>query len=125
MPVDYSKYPPDWKDIRERILKRSGHKCEGSPSYPDCRAINHQPHPITGSNVVLTIAHLDHDSDNWQVKATTNKKEFLKSEYKDWTYWQEFSYAEFLRTMKGDEVKCKCGVYYWDGFKRPCNCPPS
>lgn len=68
MSIDYSKYPPDWKEIRERILNRAGHKCEGSPTYPDCRAVNHEPHPETGSNVVLTIAHLDHDSDNWAVK---------------------------------------------------------
>lgn len=62
MPIDYSKYPADWKDIRVRILERAGDCCEGSPAYPDCRAENHEPHPETGSMVVLTIAHLDHDT---------------------------------------------------------------
>ena len=42
-------------------LARARHRCEGSPAFPACRAANHQPHPETGSRVVLTIAHLDHD----------------------------------------------------------------
>lgn len=63
MPIVYSgkTYPANWKDIRADILKRAGNCCEGSPAYPDCRAANHEPHPVTGSKVVLTIAHLDHD----------------------------------------------------------------
>ena len=61
MPVDMSKYPDNWKEIRARILKRAGNRCEGSPLYPDCRAENGKPHPETGSKVVLTIAHLNHD----------------------------------------------------------------
>ena len=48
-----SRYPRHWKAIRTAILARAGHCCEW------CRAANHQPHPITGSRVVLTIAHLD------------------------------------------------------------------
>ena len=35
-------------------------RCEGSPDYPGCSALNHNLHPETGSRVVLTIAHLDH-----------------------------------------------------------------
>lgn len=62
MPCDYSKYPPNWREIRARVLARAGNKCEGSPAYPDCRAANYQPHPVTGSRVVLTVAHLDHDT---------------------------------------------------------------
>ena len=62
MPCDYSKYPPNWKtEIRPRILKRSRNKCEF------CEAENYMPHPITGSKVILTIAHLDHDPENWKV----------------------------------------------------------
>lgn len=61
MPVkDWSRYPKNWQEIRRAILDRAGHCCEGSPAYPDCRARNHAPHPVTGSRVVLTIAHLDH-----------------------------------------------------------------
>ena len=59
MPINYKNYPPDWKTrIRPAILARAGNTCE------QCGAANHQPHPCTGSRVVLTIAHLDHNRDN-------------------------------------------------------------
>lgn len=59
MPINYKDYHPKWKLIVRLIRKRSGNKCEGSPKYPDCEAENNRPHPITGSKVVLTTAHLD------------------------------------------------------------------
>ena len=68
MPIDYSEYPKDWPEIRDRILTRAKNCCEGSPKYPECRAENHKPHPVTGSKVVLTIAHLNHDKTNHEVK---------------------------------------------------------
>lgn len=43
---------------------RAGYRCEGSPEHPACRAWNGEPHPDTGSLVVLTVAHLDHDPAN-------------------------------------------------------------
>lgn len=62
VPIDYSRYPPNWlTEIRPRILERAGHRCER------CEAKNYEPHHTTGSLVVLTIAHLDHDPDNWDV----------------------------------------------------------
>jgi len=104
MPIDYSKYPPNWKtEIRPRILERAKKCCQhcGVPNY----AVGHRDddgkfHP-TGGNVthdqagageltyskakelvnhcqeldenhliiiVLTIAHLDHDEENHNVK---------------------------------------------------------
>jgi hypothetical protein len=58
MPCDYAVYPPTWaSEIRPAILARAHHACEGSPAYPDCRARNHEPHPVTGSTVILTISH--------------------------------------------------------------------
>lgn len=51
----------EWLEIRDRILERAGNRCEGTPKYPDCRAENGKPHPHTGSLVVLTIMHMDHD----------------------------------------------------------------
>ena len=59
-PENKARYPKDWKRIADSIRERAGQKCEGSPAYPDCRAANGQPHPVTGSRVVLTVAHLDH-----------------------------------------------------------------
>lgn len=64
-PENKKRYPPNWKtEIRPAILKRADNRCEGSPAYPDCRADNGKPHPVTGSKVVLTIAHLDHTPEN-------------------------------------------------------------
>jgi len=63
-PENRSRYPKDWPAIRERIRARSGDRCEGSPAYPDCRAVNGEAHPVTGSRVVLTVAHLDHQPEH-------------------------------------------------------------
>lgn len=65
MPIDYKDYPTTWKTvIVPDIRRRSGNRCEGSPKYPDCRAENGKPHPVTGSRVCLTTAHMDHDRRN-------------------------------------------------------------
>lgn len=54
MPCNYKDYPPNWKaEIVPRIRARAGECCEW------CGAANYQPHPVTGSKVVLTVAHLD------------------------------------------------------------------
>lgn len=55
-------YPDDWEALSIRIRDRALWMCEGSPAYPDCRAAQNRPHPITGSRVILTVGHLDHDT---------------------------------------------------------------
>lgn len=56
MPVDYSRYPDNWKAISEHIrFERAGNQCEW------CGAENYKPHPETGSKVILTVAHLGID----------------------------------------------------------------
>lgn len=62
MPIDYSKYPWNWVQIRDRILRRAGGK--GADPRPGaccewCGASNWLPHPDTGSKVVLTVAHIN------------------------------------------------------------------
>jgi len=58
-PENKARYPKDWKQISHRIrFERAGGRCEW------CFAINYEPHPITGSKVVLTVAHLDHTPEN-------------------------------------------------------------
>ena len=57
-------YPANWPAIRADILQRADNRCEGSPAYPDCRAADGEPHPVTGSIVVLIVAHLDHITEN-------------------------------------------------------------
>lgn len=64
MPMKLSDYHPDWRDISRQIREQAGQQCEGTPEFPDCRARNYQPHPDTGSRVVLTVAHMDHDKNN-------------------------------------------------------------
>lgn len=100
MPIDYSKYPPNWKAMRTEVLARAANKCE------KCGLKNHQivwsvalhirkfyknrniytkrslwfssekdaireaerVKDIKAVRVVLTIAHLDHDETNHDVK---------------------------------------------------------
>ena len=52
-------YPPEWPAISRRIrFERADGKCEW------CDAQDRWIHPETGSVVVLTVAHLDHDPTN-------------------------------------------------------------
>lgn len=94
MPIDYSKYPPNWKtEIRPDVLIRADNKCEwcglhnGQLVYrcrvgkniqwferkeaiyelglPEGLADFWTEKPV---KVVLTIAHLDHDENNHNVQ---------------------------------------------------------
>lgn len=66
-----SRYPKDWSAISLRIRRdRAQWRCE-QVNYAGirCAAVHGEPHPDTGSKVVLTVAHLDHipehcDADN-------------------------------------------------------------
>lgn len=59
MPIDLKQYHPKWTLI-SRIIRftRAKNHCEW------CNAENYQPHPVTGSRVILTVAHIDQDKDN-------------------------------------------------------------
>lgn len=88
-PENRWRYPKDWREISRRIREeRSGGRCEcggecgidhtaelamlQAPGFfqpfaaaPDrCQAEDGEPHPISGSRVVLTVAHLDHAPEN-------------------------------------------------------------
>jgi hypothetical protein len=54
-PENRARYPADWK-LRSHFVRfvRAGGRCEW------CDAEHGKPHPITGSTVVLTAAHV-HD----------------------------------------------------------------
>lgn len=59
MPMQRDRYPADWVMISLRIRhERAGNRCEW------CGARNGERHPETDSIVVLTVAHVDHDSAN-------------------------------------------------------------
>lgn len=57
-PENRARYPADWRAISLAIRRRAGNCCEW------CGAQNGRPHPVTGSRVVLTTAHLDHTPEN-------------------------------------------------------------
>ncbi|HVB17458.1 MAG TPA: hypothetical protein VNF04_13050 [Stellaceae bacterium] len=80
-PENRDRYPPNWRQISEHIrFGRAGGRCEccgecgidhraepgATTSRPRarCRAVHALPHPVTGSAVVLTVAHLDHMPEN-------------------------------------------------------------
>ena len=79
MPIDYSRYPTDWKQIRAVILQRADNHCErcGVANYAvgwrDDKGTFEELTPDDNHwveegviRIVLTIAHLDHDIDNNQ-----------------------------------------------------------
>lgn len=97
MPIDYSKYPPNWKtDIVPAVIERAKGKCEWcelankQEVYSVKFAIRDQSgkykmqsiwfrnkmdaereagnRPIKNVIVVLTVAHLDHDETNHHVE---------------------------------------------------------
>ena len=86
MPIDYRKYPKNWKEIREAVLKRAAYHCEfcgvedriwvhrnkkNGAIYVRMNNLGRelrdelwaQRYVAWGApiKVVLTIAHLDHD----------------------------------------------------------------
>jgi len=63
-PSERAKYPATWRAISTAVKQEQGWKCGGSERYPTCRARHGERHPETGSRVVLTTAHLDHDPAN-------------------------------------------------------------
>lgn len=63
-PENAKRYPPDWREISDRIKARASYRCESVPGAMPCRAEHLKPHPITGKVVVLTVAHLDHQPEN-------------------------------------------------------------
>jgi hypothetical protein len=95
MPINYSRYPPHWKELRESVLIRAENKCEfcGKKNYSTVWAVRYrrrskwyetfeeadeQPRTIESNKsglipnpkpvkVILTIAHLDHDETNHKV----------------------------------------------------------
>lgn len=92
-PENRARYPADWKAISATVKARASWRCQGSPSFPDCRVRHHSvgywdegrwhalghaedkakadairfTHEYTGYRitwVVLTVGHLDHQPEN-------------------------------------------------------------
>ncbi|MCL5994496.1 MAG: hypothetical protein M1546_00380 [Chloroflexi bacterium] len=60
MPMKPGRYPPDWPVISARIKARAGHRCERC-GVPD-GAFVYRPAKGRTVRIVLTVAHLDHDT---------------------------------------------------------------
>lgn len=58
MPFDRSKYPPDWTAISRRVREDAGWRCEW------CGIAQGSTATKSGGRVVLTVAHVDHDTAN-------------------------------------------------------------
>jgi|HubBroStandDraft_5_1064220.scaffolds.fasta_scaffold96376_3 hypothetical protein len=84
MPCNYKDYPPNWKEIRKRILERANNKCEncGVPNNAyiyrygknkwDFMPEGHKADVMAldgfkFTKIILTIAHLDHDKRNNEI----------------------------------------------------------
>jgi len=91
-------YPPDWPQIHVEVLVRAGYRCEGSPAYPDCRARHQFAHPDTGSIVVLTVAHLDHDP-------TNNGQPGNRPNLRAWCQRCHLNYDRALHTRNAHETR--------------------
>ena len=63
-PENRDRYPKEWPSIAKAVKDAAGWACVGSPAFPNCRAVHGQPHPKTGSKVIITVAHLDHQPEN-------------------------------------------------------------
>lgn len=67
MSTDLKRYPLNWPEISNYIrFERAGGRCEcdgecGRGHDGRCEALHQEPHPQTGSNVILTTAHLGTD----------------------------------------------------------------
>ena len=72
-PENKNRYPKNWPEISRRIcFERAGGQCEQWLTYQSydgpvthrCEARHGESHPVTGSKVILTVAHLDHNPEN-------------------------------------------------------------
>ncbi len=83
MPIDYKRYPPNWKELRAQVIIRANNKCEfcgvgnGLIGQRDKDGTFHELTPMQTEaaaldgektiRIVLTVAHLDHDEENHNV----------------------------------------------------------
>jgi hypothetical protein len=74
MPIDYSKYPPNWKtEIQPRIRKRDGNRCrccglgnhlwgyrDAGGKFRSLPKGKKAPEGFKAFRILLSVAHLDH-----------------------------------------------------------------
>lgn len=97
MPMNPADYHPDWNNISRQIREQAGWRCEGTPRFPDCRALAGDKHPDTGSTVVLTVAHMDHDKTN---NDPANLRALCQRCHLDWDLAHHMANARRTRWLK-------------------------
>lgn len=45
--------------LRAQVFARASHRCEGSPSFPDCRVKSGDNHPDTGKPVYVAMIRME------------------------------------------------------------------
>lgn len=53
-PENKARHPKNWKALTTKLKKAAGNKCE------ICGARQGEPHPLTGSKVILQVMHMNH-----------------------------------------------------------------
>lgn len=107
MTLNRKLYPKDWEAISRRIrFERAQNRCEW------CRAMNYAAHPITGSKVVLTVAHLDHTPTNC---ADKNLVALCQKCHLGYDLHRHLARRKVNRIMKGndDEVEKERLLVVW------------
>lgn len=64
MPMDRSRYPPNWDDIARRVKEEAGWTCKrcGRECYRPGEPVEGEP--TLNRQFVLTVHHKDHDPQN-------------------------------------------------------------
>ena len=124
MPIDYRKYPPDWKTrIRPDILRRANNRCEMCGAENGSYVM--RPRIVTWRGnglldkrrgcvlmtfwpvrIVLTIAHMDHDVTN---NDYSNLKALCQKCHLDLDRDQHRTNAAKTRTIKKKDKEQKNG----------------
>lgn len=99
-PENRNKYPPDWRAISLRVRTEAGWKCEL------CDAENGKPHPVTGSKVVLTVMHLDHDPANC---SRSNLRAGCQRCHLTYDAQHHAANAKVTRQRKQTQARLECG----------------
>jgi len=97
MPINYKEYHPKWRLI-SRLIRfiRANNKCE------NCGADNYKPHPVTGSTVILTVAHLDHDKNN---NRFTNLKALCQRCHLRYDLSRHIENRKYGRNWRSNQIK--------------------
>jgi hypothetical protein len=115
-PEERERYPADWPAISLAVRSAAGWRCQGTTMYPGCRAAAGEAHPETGSLVILTVAHMDHDPSN---NAETNLRALCQRCHLAWDRSRHAENARLKRSARYREA-ASLALPWWEQ-----ECPPT